>query len=89
MQKVAVPRYVKHNDSALEVIAVQWAGNHTWGNKVLDRTITRGWLKAVPGLKTPNMYELHAKKTISNAWIPRQTTASNCRYDVPNEANKT
>ena len=29
--------------------------------------MTRGWLKVVLGLETPNVYELHAKKTQSNA----------------------
>ena len=61
-------------------------GNPTWRKKVLDRTMTRGWLKVVLGLETPNVYELHAKKTQSNAWTPKQTTVD---MACPNKANKT
>ena len=70
-------------------------GNPTWKKKVVDRTMgiqkcdIRGRLKVVLELGAPNAYDLHSKKTRSNAWRPRRTKTLSVDMSCPNEDNKT
>ena len=56
---------------------------------MFDRTMTRGWLKVMLGLGTPNAYDMRAKET--RYILDHQDEQRLLTVDIacPNEANKT